>query len=206
MHVAILEREPLFALGLRNLILEVEPDATFADTVCTIHQLNEHLYIRAAFISLPEGACPSEPSIIPEGLRHDLPVCAILSRNRKSQAPSLGIPMNFHRTINRDASVSEVSAKCRQFFEYDVRERQPKVRGRGSSDRAANRSRQCKTYLPPRQIETLSHIVNGKTNSEIARDMGISVNTVRGYVSSLLVALNAANRTQAAIFGREYLQ
>ncbi|MEO1243307.1 MAG: LuxR C-terminal-related transcriptional regulator [Pseudomonadota bacterium] len=202
MHVAILDREPLFALGLRNLILEVEPNAAFADTVCTINQLNEHIYIRAAFISLPEDACPDEPSIIPEGL----PVCVILSHNRKPQAPSLGMAMNFHRTINRDAPVSEISAKCREFFECDVRERQPKLRWRSSFDRAASRSRQCRTYLPPRQIETLSHIVNGKTNSEIARDMGISVNTVRGYVSSLLVALNAANRTQAAVLGREYLQ
>lgn len=206
MHVAILEKEPLFAFGLRNLILEVEPDAVFADTVSTINQLNEHIYIRAAFISLPEDTCLGGPLTILEGLRHDLPVCVILSNYKKPMASDAGSPANFHRTINRNASVAEISESCRQFLERDVRKRQPGAQCRGMSGRAASRSRQCKTYLPPRQIETLSHIVNGKTNPEIARDMGISVNTVRGYVSSVLVALNAANRTQAAVFGQEYFQ
>lgn len=205
MHVAILEREPLFAFGLRSLILEAEPNAAFSDTVDTINQLNEHTYIRAAFISLPKDTCPTQPSTILEGLRHDLPVCVILSHDREQMAYNVGIPVNFHRTINRNASVSEISASCRHFFEHGVHRRQPKGRTREAPNRAATRSRQSKAYLPPRQIETLRHIVNGKTNSEIARDMDISINTVRGYVSSLLIALNAANRTQAAIFGQDYL-
>ncbi len=206
MHIAVLDREPLFAFGLRNLIREIEPDAVFADTVSTINQLNEHIYIRAAFISLPEDACLGGPLTLLEGLRHDLPVCVILSNYRKPVAPDAGSPANFHRTINRYASVSETSASCRQFFERDVRNRQPRGQWRGISGHAATSPRQCKAYLPPRQIETLGHIVSGKTNSEIARDMGISINTVRGYVSSVLIALNAANRTQAAIFGQEYFQ
>ncbi|MEM9617458.1 MAG: LuxR C-terminal-related transcriptional regulator [Pseudomonadota bacterium] len=206
MHIAVLDREPLFAFGLRNLILEIEPGAAFADSVCTVNQLNEHIYIRAAFISLPEDTCLGGPLTLLKGLRHDLPVCVILSHYRKPVAPGAESPANFHRTINRHASVAEISESCRQFFKHGVRKKQPQEQGRKSSARAATHSSRCKTYLPPRQIETLSHIVNGKTNPEIARDMGISVNTVRGYVSSVLIALNAANRTQAAIFGQEYFQ
>lgn len=205
MHVAILESEPLFAFGLRSLILEAEPNAAFSDTVDTINQLNEHTYIRAAFISLPKDACPTKSSTILEGLRHDLPVCVILSHGREQMAHNIGISVNYHKTIHRNAPVSEISASCRQFFEHGVRKRQPKERRRGAPIRTAKHTRQCKTYLPPRQVETLRHIINGKTNSEIARDMDISINTVRGYVSSLLIALNAANRTQAAIFGQDYL-
>lgn len=206
MHVAILEQEPVFALGLKSVILDVESNAEFADTVCTIQQLNELNSIRAAFISVPAKLYPGGLSKTFKRLRHDLAVCGILANDREKAAPHNGLCTRFHKIIYRDASVSEISATCRQFFEIDVRKRQPKGRWNGKTDNCGMRFWQSNVSLPPRQIEALRYIVKGKTNSEIAAEMGISVNTVRGYVSYLLIALNAANRTQAAIFGQDYLR
>ena len=56
--------------------------------------------------------------------------------------------------------------------------------------------------LTARQCEVLDLVSQGLSNKLIARRLGLSENTVRGYVQSLLVALNAASRSQAAFEAR----
>jgi NarL family two-component system response regulator LiaR len=53
--------------------------------------------------------------------------------------------------------------------------------------------------LTPREREVLALIVEGKSNVEIARELGISLSTARFHVSTIMDKLGAANRTQAAI-------
>lgn len=64
----------------------------------------------------------------------------------------------------------------------------------------ADRARELR--LTARQCEVLDLVSQGLSNKLIARRLGLSENTVRGYVQSLLVALNAASRSQAAFEAR----
>jgi NarL family two-component system response regulator LiaR len=52
--------------------------------------------------------------------------------------------------------------------------------------------------LTPREREVLALIVEGKSNMEIARDLGVSLSTARFHVSTIIDKLGVANRTQAA--------
>jgi NarL family two-component system response regulator LiaR len=52
--------------------------------------------------------------------------------------------------------------------------------------------------LTPREREVLALIVEGKSNLEIGRELGISLSTARFHVSTIIDKLGAANRTQAA--------
>lgn len=49
--------------------------------------------------------------------------------------------------------------------------------------------------LPPRQIETIQALQAGMTDKEIASTLGVSPETVRGYLKSIRAKLGVANRT-----------
>lgn len=52
--------------------------------------------------------------------------------------------------------------------------------------------------LTARQLEVLQWVIQGKTNKEIAKILGLSPVTVRTHVSLIFKALNANNRAQAS--------
>jgi DNA-binding NarL/FixJ family response regulator len=51
--------------------------------------------------------------------------------------------------------------------------------------------------ISPREVEVLDLLAAGKANKVIARDLGISPNTVKTHVARLFEKLEASNRTQA---------
>jgi DNA-binding NarL/FixJ family response regulator len=53
--------------------------------------------------------------------------------------------------------------------------------------------------LSPREQEVLQLLVNGKSNKEIASELGITNATVKCHVSTILMRLNVSDRTQAVV-------
>ena len=62
-----------------------------------------------------------------------------------------------------------------------------------------NSQAQMQSELSKREQEVLDLIALGKTNSDIASALFISVRTVKFHVSSILTKLNVRNRTEAAL-------
>lgn len=56
--------------------------------------------------------------------------------------------------------------------------------------------------LTPRELEVLQALCDGKTNKEIARDLGLREPTIKLHVKTLYRRLGASNRTQAAMIAR----
>jgi two-component system NarL family response regulator len=52
--------------------------------------------------------------------------------------------------------------------------------------------------LTPREFEVLEHIVQGRSNKEIAAELAVSEATVKTHINSLLGKLGVTDRTQAA--------
>lgn len=59
----------------------------------------------------------------------------------------------------------------------------------------------AQALLSPREREVLRLLGGGRTNSQIARQMGIQETTVRSHVSNLLVKLQVRTRSEAVITG-----
>jgi len=60
-------------------------------------------------------------------------------------------------------------------------------------------SRTPNSDLSSRELEVLEHLVAGKSNKEIAAQLGITEATVKSHVSTILLRLNVEDRTQAAV-------
>lgn len=59
-------------------------------------------------------------------------------------------------------------------------------------------------HLTNRELEICSYLVLGMKNIEIAKTLYLSKHTVKAYMSSIICALGARNRTEAAyILGKE---
>jgi NarL family two-component system response regulator LiaR len=59
------------------------------------------------------------------------------------------------------------------------------------------------TELTNREMEVLRLIAKGLSNAELATELFISENTVKGHVSNILSKLQLADRTQAAVYAWE---
>ncbi|MBR1943128.1 response regulator transcription factor [bacterium] len=53
--------------------------------------------------------------------------------------------------------------------------------------------------LTDRELEVLKKLVKGKSNIEIAKELFISISTVKAHVSSILYKFQARSRSEAAI-------
>jgi len=56
------------------------------------------------------------------------------------------------------------------------------------------------TELTDRELDVLKLIAKGYTNTQIAEELVISENTVKGHVSNILSKLHVADRTQVAVY------
>ena len=68
----------------------------------------------------------------------------------------------------------------------------------GYGDNSLAESNEDMPNLTQRQMEVLRFMAQGNSNKEIARELGISENTVRVHISAIISALDATNRTEAA--------
>ncbi len=57
--------------------------------------------------------------------------------------------------------------------------------------------------LTPREMEILSHLAEGQSNKLIARDLGISIGTVKLHVKAILRKLDVHSRVEAAVMAVE---
>jgi DNA-binding NarL/FixJ family response regulator len=57
--------------------------------------------------------------------------------------------------------------------------------------------------LTPRELEVLSHIALGKSNREIARELHLSISTVKTHLERIFSKLEVGDRTQAALRAAE---
>ena len=60
-------------------------------------------------------------------------------------------------------------------------------------------NKNLKNSLTARELEVLRLLIDGKTNSQIAQEIIVSINTAKAHVGSILTKLSVNDRVQAAV-------
>lgn len=97
--------------------------------------------------------------------------------------------LNFYSALPREDAIHSSEVIERLFLiSHEIQHR--------LSDMCRRRTRET-VHLSPREIECLEWSVQGKNSTEIAGILALSTGTVREYLKSAAVKLDAASRTQA---------
>jgi DNA-binding NarL/FixJ family response regulator len=58
-------------------------------------------------------------------------------------------------------------------------------------------------HVAPREIAVIRLVMSGKSNADIASELGLTLGTVKNYVTSAMRKLDFSNRTELALWGIE---
>ena len=72
----------------------------------------------------------------------------------------------------------------------------------GAGGEAVSSNEPDVALLTVRQLEVLSRVCQGKTNKQIATELGLSEKTVKAHVTAIFKVLGVVNRTQAVLVAR----
>ncbi|CAA9513705.1 MAG: hypothetical protein AVDCRST_MAG30-2643 [uncultured Solirubrobacteraceae bacterium] len=105
----------------------------------------------------------------------------------------------------KDADVDEIMRALRSVMAGDTAlapavaaRLMDRLRSR-ESDAAAGEVQETPVELTPRELEVLTLLATGHDNSDIAKDLFVSVSTVKAHVGAILEKLGVDNRVQAAV-------
>jgi DNA-binding CsgD family transcriptional regulator len=82
----------------------------------------------------------------------------------------------------------------------------PRLEGRDDKQETgdARAPRRLEDPLSKRELEVLSLLASGRTNSEVARDLYVSVGTVKSHTGNIYRKLGAKNRAEAVARARDF--
>lgn len=107
-------------------------------------------------------------------------------------------PESLIRTVH-DVSEGKIIIQQQALSEEEV-DRWVRKRADRFGRRLAGDESSRESSLTPREMEILEMICRGASNKDIARDFGISYQTVKNHVTAILHKLGVKDRTQAVLY------
>jgi two-component system nitrate/nitrite response regulator NarL len=88
---------------------------------------------------------------------------------------------------------------------FERRRAAPQAHGAGSGAPVSNNDFASVSTLSGREAQILHLLTKGASNKLIARDLGVAEATVKVHLKAILRKVNAANRTQAAMWAQQHM-
>lgn len=197
-NVLIADPQPVFRLGLVALLASAHPtwDVVEADT---LDEYRSRLRTRSIDLLIIEARLlgaelakngPGQPRV-------GLAPSVIAVTEPGDSVGALGcLSAGAHATISRSDPTSRMLATMKTTM---TRRHQPQVVTNASS--ASPESSEI-LNLTNRQLDVLRLLAKGQSNKVIARDLGLSVSTVKVHLNTVFRALGASNRVEAVVRAR----
>jgi DNA-binding NarL/FixJ family response regulator len=204
-RVVIADDHELARLGLRTM-LTPEPDlevvgeaATGREAIELSRRLQPDLVLMD--IRMPDIDGLAATRAIKEALPHTSILIVTLSEDPDYLMEALRV--GAAGFVLKDASRREVVLAVRQVLTgespLDPKLSAQLIRRLAGQAQAKERPAMRGDELTPRELEVLRLVAEGKTNSEIAQSLFVSVGTVKVHVERIIDKLGVSDRTQAAV-------
>jgi DNA-binding NarL/FixJ family response regulator len=211
-RVVIVDGHTLFRRGVRN-ILDLEPDlqvvgeaGTGREALAAIQELTPDVVLMDLALPAPNGIETTQR------LKRELPHTAVIVLASNDDEDQLfdAIKAGAAAYVLKDIDPTDLIAIIRRVRsgEYLINDKvfsKPAV-----ASRVLKEFRELAVYgsdaapifapLSPREVEILDNIAQGMTNKQVAYALGISEQTVKNHMSSILRKLSVNDRTQAVVY------
>ncbi len=208
MNVLIVDDHPIFRTSLRQVVTNIDAgvavvEAADFDQAIEIASNRKDLDLVLVDLMMPgkdpiEGlqavirAVPEVPVVV---------VSAIENRRDAVQTINLGAMGYIPKTADHDEFVKmlKVVLDGGLCLPRNMSATAPTNAPRPAVEYERLATNELLSGLTKRQLQVLALLAQGKSNVEIAEDLGVSDKTVRFYISAILKTLKVRNRTQAAL-------
>jgi DNA-binding NarL/FixJ family response regulator len=195
-RVLVCDDHPLFRDGLAAL-LDTVADVEVADAVGDGETAVRRTAELRPDVLLMDLNLPGMPGL--EAIRRVLrgeqpPAVLVLTMVDDDDSVTASLQVGARGYVLKGAGQEEVLAAIRTVAAGGA------VFGPGAAERLLAGSRgRWSIELTSRESEVLALVADGRSNSEIAAELGISLKTVQNHVSRVLAKLQVRDRTQAAL-------
>jgi DNA-binding NarL/FixJ family response regulator len=194
-RVLVVDDHPLFRAGLSGLLATVE-DVEVVDAVGDGESAVRRSLELAPDVVLMDLNLPGLPGL--EAIRRIVartpaPAVLVLTMVDDDDTVTAALRVGARGYLLKGAVQEDVLAALRTVAGGGV------VFGSGAAQRVLAGDRRIGADLTPREAEVLALVADGHSNSEIARELGLSLKTVQNHVSHVLAKLQVRDRTQAAL-------
>lgn len=196
-RVLVVDDHPIFRDGLAGL-LETIPDIEVADAVGDGATALTRVTELAPDVVVMDLNMPGIGGL--EAIRRlvridPMPAVLVLTMVDDDDTVTSALAVGARGYLLKGAVQEEVVAAIRAVAAGGA------VLGIGSAQQLL-RARNKYADLTERESQVLAMIAEGRSNPEIARELGVSLKTVQNHVSQVLTKLQVRDRTQAALRAR----
>lgn len=195
--VLVVDDHPLFRDGLTGLLAtvdEVEVVGSAGDGETAVRRSTE-LRPDVVLMDLSMPGLPGLEAIRRIARLDPAPAVLVLTMVDDDDAVAAAMQVGARGYLLKGAAQEEVLAAVRTVAAGGA------VLGAGAARRYLTADRRVGA-LTERESQVLALVAGGRSNPEIAHELGISLKTVQNHVSSLLAKLQVRDRTQAALRAR----
>jgi DNA-binding NarL/FixJ family response regulator len=211
-RIAIIDDHPVFRLGLKRA-LEREPDLEIAwelSSASNLDTLMRRTPVDLILMDFYMGSGKDGISATRDVMERWPGVkVVVISASVDAGSSLASTKAGADGFLNKATPIAEMIKFIRRVVGGDARKREAakgpiERRGRSTAKSAPGTLKVERRIggLSPRQREVLDELRLGRTNRDIAEQLGISIATVNKHVHEVLKVLKVRNRTQAAAAGR----